>query len=76
MTDSVTRIFSETFGINPGEVTDELSPANFPKWDSLKSILLMALLQKAFSVEFSASEIIAMRSVGLIRRVLRRKGLS
>lgn len=75
MPDTIARIFGETLGIDPLLVTDDVSPDTAPKWDSLTSLALVASLQEAFSVEFSTTEIMAMRTVGLVRKVLRRKGV-
>lgn len=75
MADTVARVFGETLGIDPELVTDDISPDTTPKWDSLIALALVASLQEAFSLEFTTAEIMAMRSVGLVRRVLKRRGV-
>lgn len=71
----VARIFSEALGIDPCGITDDLSPETVEHWDSLKSVMIIALLQEAFSIEFTDNEVMAMRTVGLVKKILRRKGV-
>ena len=42
-------------------------------WDSLKHMELIVSLEQSFGIELSFDEIVAMRSVGEIKRVLRGK---
>ena len=67
------QLVSEVLELGENEIGEDTSPDNTERWDSLASVRLMMALQEAYAVEFSTSEIMAMRSVALIRRVLRRK---
>jgi len=43
-------------------------------WDSLQHMNLIASLEQGFEVEFTFEEIVAMQSVGEIKRILASKG--
>ena len=73
---SLVEIVGEVFEMEPDELDDDTSPDNAPAWNSLGAVRLMIALQERFGIEFSSSEIMAMRSIRLIRRVLRKKGIS
>ena len=74
--DSVREIFSEVLGIPSDTIDDTTSPENTPKWDSLQAMNLVVAIEEAFSVRLSTKEIVSMRTVGLVRKVLRDKGVA
>ena len=75
MSKSAAHVFSETLGVPLDKISDETSPENTPQWDSLQAMNLVVALEEAFSVKFSTKEIVSMRNVGLVRKVLRSKGV-
>ena len=76
MANRVATIFGEVLGIDPAGITDESSPENTPQWDSLQAMNLVVALEEAFDVKLSTREIISMRTVGLVRKVLTAKGVT
>ena len=72
----VATVFSEVLGIPPETVSDETSPENTPQWDSLNAMNLVVALEGAFNVRLSTKEIVSMRTVGIVRKVLRAKGVT
>jgi acyl carrier protein len=76
MIDPVHRVFAETLNIPVESVTDDTAPDNTAAWDSLKAMDLVAAIEEAFSVELTTAEIMAMRSVGRARAVLKKKGVA
>ena len=74
-TSEVAQVFSDVLGLPVGTISDETSPENTPKWDSLQAMNLVVALEGTFKVRFSTKEIISMRTVGLVRKVLRAKGI-
>lgn len=76
MLPTIAEIFSEVLGVPAESVGDDFSPATSPLWDSLQSINLVMALEEAYGVRFSTKEITAMRSVGLVREVLQKKGIT
>jgi acyl carrier protein len=71
----VYSVFAETLGIPIEGISDETAPENTPEWDSLKAMDLVVALEGAFDVRFSTKEIISMRKIGLVRKVLAAKGI-
>jgi acyl carrier protein len=71
----VAMVFSEVLGIPSENITDETSPENTPQWDSLQAMNLVVALEGAFNVRLSTKEIVSMRTIGIVRKVLRNKGI-
>jgi acyl carrier protein len=76
MTARVAKVFSEVLGIAPERVTDETSPDNTPQWDSLAAMNLVVAIEDEFDLRLSTAEIISMRNVAIVRKVLRTKGVA
>jgi acyl carrier protein len=75
MTDIIYKVFAETLNVPMERITDETAPDNTAEWDSLKAMDLVAAIEEAFSVELTTAEIMAMRSVGRARAILKKKGV-
>ncbi len=54
-------------------VVDDLTMSDIESWDSLKHMELIVSLEQEFSLEFAFDEIVRMRSVREIKRVLAEK---
>ena len=67
---------ADVLQIPVAEVTDQLAMTDLDVWDSLKHIELIASLEEQFNVQLSFDDIVAMRSVGDIKRVLSSKGVA
>lgn len=74
MPDRVAAIFSSVLKIPPETITDETSPDNTSQWDSLAVIDLVLAIEDEFQVKFTTKEIVAMRNVSLVKKMLRSKG--
>lgn len=72
----VGKVFSEVLRIPIESISDDTSPENTPQWDSLQAMNLVVAIEETFSVRLSTREIVSMRSVGLVRKVLRAKGVA
>jgi acyl carrier protein len=70
----VASVFAEVLEIPAESITDETSPENTPQWDSLQAMNLVVALEGAFNIRLSTKEILSMRTVGIVRKVLRGKG--
>ena len=74
--DLVIEVFASTLGVPADEISDATSPENMPQWDSLQAMNLVVALEEAFNVRLSTKEILSMRTVGLVRKVLKDKGVT
>jgi len=76
MTARVAKVFSEVLGISSDQVNDETSPDNTPQWDSMAAMNLVVAIEDEFDVRLTTAEIVSMRNVAIVRRVLRGKGVA
>ncbi|HET6854502.1 MAG TPA: acyl carrier protein [Pyrinomonadaceae bacterium] len=70
------QLLADVLQIPVAEVTDQLAMTDLDVWDSLKHIELIASLEEQLNVQLSFDDIVAMRSVGDIKRVLSSKGVA
>jgi acyl carrier protein len=68
-------LLADLLQIPVAEVTDQLSMKDLDVWDSLKHMELISALEEQLDIQLSFDEIVTMRSVGDIRRVLSNKGV-
>ncbi|HEY7167860.1 MAG TPA: acyl carrier protein [Candidatus Binatia bacterium] len=76
MTDPLTQTFAAVLKLDPNSLTDETSPENTPAWDSLRALQLVTAIEETFNVELATTDILRMRNLGMVRNVLRRKGVT
>jgi acyl carrier protein len=72
----VGKVFSDVLRVPIESISDDTSPENTPQWDSLQAMNLVVALEAAFEVRLSTREIVSMRTVGLVCKVLRSKGIT
>ena len=71
---AVESLLSEVLQISPASITEDLRIKDVEAWDSLKHMEIIVSLEQNFGIQLSFDEIVAMQSVGEIKRVLREKG--
>jgi acyl carrier protein len=76
MTTRVAKVFSEVLGVSPSQITDETSPDNTPQWDSMAAMNLVVAIEDEFDIRLSTAEIVSMRNVAIVRKVLTTKGVA
>lgn len=69
----VENILSEVLQIPAWKITEGLAMNDVDAWDSLKHMELIVSLEQRFGIELTFDDIVAMQSVGEIKRVLREK---
>ena len=70
------KLLADILQIPVTEVTDQLAMQDLDVWDSLKHMEVIAALEQQFELQFTFDEIVSMRSVGDIKRVLSNKGVA
>lgn len=68
-------LVGRVFGVDAAHVSDDTSAATVPAWDSLAHMTLMLELESEYRLAFSVEEVLAMRDVGTIKRVLAGHGV-
>lgn len=71
---AVENLLCEVLQIPASTITEDLAMKDIVAWDSLKHMELIVSLEQSFGIELSFEEIVTMRSVGEIKRVLRERG--
>jgi acyl carrier protein len=72
----VEKVFSEVLGLPPDMITDGTSPDNTPQWDSMAAMNLVVAIEDEFDVRLSTAEIVSMRNVPIVKKVLTSKGVA
>ena len=72
----VAKVFSEVLGVSPDSINDTTSPDNTPQWDSMAAMNLVVAIEDEFDVRLSTAEIISMRNVAIVKKVLTAKGVA
>jgi acyl carrier protein len=73
--DRLRQTVAEVLGVNPYLLSEESSPSTVSSWDSLGHLNLVIALEEEFEVNLSAEEVLAMRNMGTIRRILHQYGV-
>ena len=76
MEKNLEQLLADLLQISISEVTDELAMTDLEVWDSLKHMELIASLEEQLDIQLSFDDIVAMRSVGDIKRVLSERGVA
>ena len=76
MPDPVHELFAATLRLPLDTVHDGTSPENTPRWDSLQAINLVLALEEEFGITLGTRDIAEMKTVGLVKKVLHRKGVT
>lgn len=63
-------ILSRILNMSPDSITDATGPENAESWDSFNSLLIATELEKEFKVKFSLEDIVSVKSVGDIKKIL------
>ena len=74
--DPLILLFSECLQVSAETLNDDSSPDTVSQWDSLAAMALVASIEEQFSVTLSTREIMSMRTIGIARNVLRKKGVT
>jgi len=75
MTDQLIELFAEILNVPADTLNDDSSPNSVEQWDSLAAMHLVSTLEEEYDVELSTVEIMDMRSISSVRRILRMKGI-
>ncbi len=70
------ELFCSILELEPSQLDDQVSQASIGTWSSLAHINLVTALEEAYGVSFTTQEILAMKSVGNARTLLREKGVA
>ncbi|MDP1719074.1 MAG: acyl carrier protein [bacterium] len=75
MAKSVEEVLGKVFNIDPAKIADNTGPDNTESWDSFNALLLVTELEKNFRVQFGLDEIVSVKRVSDIKRILKEHGV-
>jgi len=70
------EILAKVLLLDDSEINDELSRDEVEEWDSLAHLMLINEVESAFQVTFGDEDILSIRTVGDLKRVLKRLGVN
>lgn len=73
MENRLKKVMSKLFDLNETAITTESSINNIEKWDSLRHLKLISLLEDEFKVMFAVEDIVKMTSFSNIKEILLKK---
>jgi len=65
------KIVSAVLKVNPAKINDKTSPMNVARWDSFRGLLLITELEKYYHIKFSMEEVLSIKDIGSIIKILR-----
>ena len=69
----LTPIFRDVFNDDALVVSEGMTAADVPTWDSLSNINMIVAVEKAFGVKFSIKDVRALKNVGELLALIKRK---
>jgi acyl carrier protein len=69
----LTPIFRDVFNDDALVVTEDMTAAEVPTWDSLSNINMIIAVEKAFAVKFSIKDVRNLQNVGELLDLIKRK---
>jgi len=76
MSDRVIKVFAEVLKLPTEGLSDTTSPDNTSEWDSLAAMNLVLAIEDEFDIKLSTREIVSMRSIAIVKKVLKDKGIA
>ncbi len=70
------KVVSKVLRIKPNRITGSTSPMNVKSWDSFRGLLLITEIEKAFHVKFSMEEILSLKDIGSLKKMLKSHGVN
>ena len=71
----VKRMLADVLQMPANKIVDDLTMQDVDAWDSLRHMELIVALEQAFSVELTFDEIVTMKGVREIKRVLAQRSI-
>jgi len=73
--ETLRKIVSKILLLNESTFGDDLSRNDLETWDSLAHLMLISEVESSFQVTLSDDDIVAINTVGDLRRMLRKLGV-
>jgi acyl carrier protein len=67
-------LFAKVLRVSAEKLSDDSSPDSLKKWNSFNHLQLIVAMEEAYGVKFTTSEIESVKTLGMAKEMLRRKG--
>jgi acyl carrier protein len=74
ISDELKGVILKVLQLDEWDIADETLAAQIPGWDSLMHVNVILAIEKHFKVRFSNIEIIKLKNIGDLQRLLDKKG--
>ncbi|MFH0908124.1 MAG: acyl carrier protein [bacterium] len=68
------NLLCSVFNVDPDTIREDSSPATLPQWNSLAHVTMVAAVEQEFDVQFEMKEILGIKSLADLTRLLAAKG--
>ena len=58
MQDEIKDVIADVLGGSVASLADDLAPGDIPEWDSLRHVMVLTALEKAFNIKFRREELV------------------
>jgi len=72
---TVEEVLSKALGLPKERFKDTTTPEEIESWDSFNGLILVTELEKNFNVKFTIDEVISVKKVGDIKKILKEHGI-
>ena len=69
------NLVMEAFEVKHGDFNDETTPDDLENWDSIVHMDLCAKFEESFDISLDVEEIAEMLTIGLMKDILKQKGV-
>jgi acyl carrier protein len=70
MEDKLLVIISDLFKVPKDSLKDSLTMNDIQLWDSMRHMELIVMIENSFKIQLSFEDIVAMKSIGEIRKIV------
>ncbi len=70
------QLIAGVLKVKPTEITEMSSPETIPGWDSLRTILLVSVLEERYQVTLTLAELMTIKTIGDLQASLEHHGIS
>lgn len=71
----IKKIVAKILEIEESKIDENSSPENIESWDSFNSLMIVSEIEDYFKMKFSTEEILAVKTLGDILRVIKSRDL-
>lgn len=76
MSKQLYAIISRVMSVPITDITNDSNPSSIPNWDSFNMFVLLDEIEQELNVKFSLEEIVEIKTVGDIERMINSQGVN